>query len=103
MGHDSTSRTGSRQVQRAAALTLLLAGCGAAPPITPAGDGTLLITRQAATGFTGIGTMRADALREAQAHCAGQGKSFTVLDTRQTEGPYVMGNYPRVDITFRCT
>jgi len=91
---------------RAAAVVLcglaLLAGCASNSGVVPMGSGTYMISRQAATGFTGLGNLKAEALREANAFCEEQGKTFELLDSRQSEPPYVLGNYPRVEIEFRC-
>jgi len=80
----------------------LLAGCASNSGVVPIGRGTYMISRQAATGFTGLGNLKAEALREANAFCEEQGKTFELLDNRESEPPYVLGNYPRVEIEFRC-
>jgi hypothetical protein len=49
-----------------------------------------------------MGNLRADALRDAAAHCRAQGKAVTVVEERQSDPPYILGNYPRIDLTFRC-
>jgi hypothetical protein len=77
-----------------------LAGCASNSGIVPAGQGTYNITAQAATGFGGLGDLKADALRQAAAHCGT--KDLQVVRYDETKPPYAFGNYPRVDLTFRC-
>jgi len=51
-------------------LLLVLATCASNSGEVPAGLDTFLVSRQAATGFSGRGTLKADALREADAYSA---------------------------------
>lgn len=81
---------------------IMLAGCAANSGVTPIGQNTFLVSRQAATGFSGSGTLKADALTEANRYCANQQKSLFVLDTREAQPPYVLGNYPKAEIQFMC-
>ena len=86
------------------ALAAIIAGCAAHSGIAPAGDGKYVVTKQAATGFPGQGNLKADALREAAEHCKAQGAhDFTVVEMVEAQPPFLLGKYPRVDLTFRCT
>jgi hypothetical protein len=49
-----------------------------------------------------MGNLRAEALAEAGATCRGQNKTIEILHEEQTQPPYLLGNYPRIDLTFRC-
>lgn len=80
----------------------LLAGCASNSGVVPAGNGTFNITKQQATGFPGIGSMKAEVYQDAAAHCGLQKRDFTVINYQETVGPYIFGNYPRVDLVFRC-
>jgi len=86
----------------AALLALALAGCAANSGVAPDGQGGYLIQKQAATGFPGPGSLKADVMREAGDYCAAQGREFMLTNINETEPPYVLGNYPRADINFRC-
>ncbi|PPU39841.1 MAG: hypothetical protein EOO81_07320 [Oxalobacteraceae bacterium] len=66
------------------------------------GNDTYFISKQAATGFTGLGSLRGEAMRDAFAQCKKSGQSVEVTDTVDAKPPFVLGNFPRVDITFRC-
>jgi len=47
----------------------LLGGCAANSGIVPMGSNTYMVSRQAASGFTGMGTLKAEAMKEAYSEC----------------------------------
>jgi hypothetical protein len=61
-----------------------------------------MISRQAATGFSGSGTLKAEALKEAGQHCAALNKSLFVTSATEAEPPYVLGNFPKAEVLFMC-
>jgi hypothetical protein len=85
-----------------ATLPLALAGCAANSGVAPLGGDTFVISRQAATGFSGSGNLKAEALTEAGQYCAGQGKNVLVTNTKEAAPPYVMGNFPKAEVEFMC-
>lgn len=85
-----------------AAAFVLLGGCAANSGVVSLGADRFMVSRQAATGFSGLGTLKADALREAEQYCAKNRKAVYVLKTTESEPPYVLGNFPRVEIEFMC-
>lgn len=84
------------------AVTAALLGCASHSGVVPAGQGQYIIASQAATGFPGLGNLKADQLREASEFCAKSGQDFELLDSKETRPPYLLGNYPRAEIRFRC-
>jgi len=80
----------------------LLAGCAANSGIVPIGQDTYMVSRQAATGFSGAGTLKAEAFREANEFCLGQKKVLQVVNTSEAMPPYVLGNFPKAEIQFMC-
>ena len=80
----------------------LLVGCASNSGVVPVGDDTLMIARQAATGFPGTGKIKTEALKEAGQYCAAQNKTMDIIKLYENEGPYIFGRYPRVELTFRC-
>ena len=80
-----------------------LIGCSSNPGVAPLGEDQFIISRQAATGFSGQGALKIDALREAGAHCEAMGKAMTVNTTVDAKPPYILGNFPRTEITFTCS
>lgn len=79
-----------------------LAGCASQSGVVPNGQGGYVIAKQAATGFPGIGNLKTDAMAEAGQYCAAQGREFVLTNAKETQPPYVMGNYPRAEIEFKC-
>ena len=68
----------------------------------PIGPDTFMVSRQAATGLSGLGNLKADALQEANEYCASQKRHIRVVNTTESSPPYLLGNYPRVEIQFMC-
>lgn len=81
---------------------MTLAGCASNSGITPIGKDTYMVSRQAATGFSGSGTLKAEAFQEANAHCTKEGKTLEVISTQEAQPPYVFGNYPKAEVQFKC-
>lgn len=81
---------------------LALAGCAAQSGVVPIGQGHYLVSKQAATGFPGLGNLKGEAMQEANQHCRGEGREFVLINSTETQPPYAMGNYPRVEIEFSC-
>lgn len=77
-------------------------GCAQKSAIVPMGKDTYMISHQAATGFSGSGTLKAEALSEANGYCVKQNKVLQVMNTVEAQPPYIFGNYPKAEITFMC-
>lgn len=84
------------------ALGLLVTGCASNPGVAPLGPDSYVVSRQAATAFSGLGSLRAKALREADEFCKKQGRALRVVHTKDSEPPYIFGNYPRTEVEFMC-
>ena len=83
-------------------ILLALAGCASNSGVVPAGQDTYLVSREAASGFAGLGTLKADALRQADAYCQGLHKAMKVISATESQPPYVFGNFPRAEVQFMC-
>ena len=81
---------------------LILSGCAIHSGVVPIGTDTFMVSRQAATGFSGLGDLKAEAFREANKYCAKQGKLLQVVNTSETSPPYILGNFPRAEVQFMC-
>jgi hypothetical protein len=81
---------------------VILTGCASNSGIIPIGKDTFMVSRQAATGFSGSGTLKAEAFQEASAYCAGQGKALQVVSTQEAQPPFLLGNYPKAEVQFMC-
>jgi len=83
-------------------LALGLVGCASQSGVVPNGQGGYLIAKQAATGFPGLGNLKAEAMAEGGQYCANQGREFSLTKATETQPPYMLGNYPRAEIEFQC-
>jgi len=80
----------------------VVSGCAANSGVAPIGPDTFMVSRQAATGFSGSGTLKAEALNEANQYCAARSKAIFVVTATEAAPPYVMGNFPKAEIQFMC-
>lgn len=92
----------TRKTSLVISCVFLLSACASYSGIQSTGADSYFVSRQAATGFHGLGSMRADLYAEGAHHCAQQGKEFRLLKSEETKPPYILGNYPRVEIHFAC-
>lgn len=83
-------------------LAALLGACASHSGVTPMGSGQYLLSKQAATGFTGAASLKAELLREADAHCSSKGQDLEVIQAQENAGPYLFGHYPKAEVQFRC-
>jgi hypothetical protein len=79
-----------------------LTGCAASSGIVATGHDSYFVSRQAATGFSGLGTLKAEALGEAGQFCGAKGKTLQVTSENDAQPPYILGNFPKTEIQFRC-
>lgn len=82
--------------------SLFVVSCASNTGIISVGGGKLFIAKQAATGFPGTGGIKTESLEEASEYCSKQGKQLHVIELDENEGPFIMGKYPRVELTFNC-
>ena len=80
----------------------MLTGCAANSGVAPIGPNTFMVSRQAATGFSGSGTLKAEALTEANQYCEARSKVMYMLTWTEAAPPYVMGNFPKAEVQFMC-
>jgi len=81
---------------------LILTGCAASSGVVPIGKDTYMSSKQAATGFGGLGNLKSELFSDAARYCATEGKTVQVVNTSENAGPYILGNYPRAEIQFMC-
>lgn len=86
----------------AAVLSLALSGCASHTGIVSMGPDTYMIAKQQATGFPGLGNLKAEIITEGVTRCSGEGKKFELVSNQESQPPYIFGNYPRAEIIFRC-
>ncbi len=61
-----------------------------------------MVSRQAATGFSGSGSLKAEAFQEASQYCLNMGKKLQVVSTHEAAPPYILGNFPKAEVQFMC-
>ena len=81
---------------------IFLAGCASNSGVVLMGQDTFMVSRQAATGFSGSGTLKAEALQEASQYCANQNMSLQVINIIEAKPPYIFTNFPKAEVQFRC-
>jgi hypothetical protein len=100
-------------------VALLLAGCATSSPIRRADESKSAFSKspeliknscapkdiyriyhRAATGFVSIQSIRQAAEQRADEFARRQGKSFVVLGERISQPPYILGNFPQIEIVF---
>jgi hypothetical protein len=83
-------------------LVLFIAGCAANSGIIPIGQDSFMVSRQAATGFSGSGNLKAEAITEANQYCISRNKAVQVMNATEAQPPFILGNYPKAEIQFKC-
>ncbi|SRR6266478_149387 len=115
-----------RRVPAALAIAVALAGCAVTSPIQPAAtsksafDGAVYkgktvsvnpgtsgspayrVFIQGATGFVSMQSVRDDAEQRATAFCDRKGKAMESITETTATPPYILGNFPRIEIVFDC-
>ena len=105
---------------------LAVAACGTTTPIQPAassksgfdravfsgqtvtlgeptpGESSFRIFQQGATGFVPISGVREDVEDQAVKYCDRAGKSMRGLAQTSATPPYILGNFPRIELVFEC-
>jgi hypothetical protein len=81
---------------------LVLTACAIDTGVVPLNNYTFTITKQAGTGFLGIDGVKEGVLQEATKYCANLHKTLKIISSQETQPPYILGNFPRADMTFSC-
>ena len=58
---------------------ILMGGCASHTGVVPMGKDTFMIAKQQATGFPGLGNMKAEIIGEGSMYCSNQGKEFQIV------------------------
>ncbi len=60
------------------------------------------VFHQAGSGFVSLQSIREDAEKRATDFCSRQGKEMQALGERTSSPPYILGNFPKIEICFAC-
>jgi hypothetical protein len=81
---------------------LAMAGCASSPDVVQVGADTYLIEKTARTIRLGLDGLTTAAQQDASAYCESYGSSAEILEQAESDRPYIPGNFPRVEVRFRC-
>ncbi len=81
---------------------LILSGCAAKSNIVSISPDTFMVSRQAATGFSDLSTLKSDLFQEADEYCKSRNKHISVINTIESPPAYIWGKFPKVEIQFMC-
>ncbi len=86
-----------------ACLVLSLAGCSTTQtgPLL-VGKDTYVISRQAGAFPSGREPLLEESIAEAHQKCNAEKKKVALISSTENPGPYILGNYPKATVTFRC-
>lgn len=59
-------------------------------------------TDPAPTGFVSVQSVREGAEEIASGFCGRKGKTFRGISETASKPPHILGNFPRVELTFEC-
>jgi hypothetical protein len=60
------------------------------------------IYQRGGSGFVSIPSLRKSVEKRAAEFCERQGKGMLVLGEKISEPPYILGNFPRIEMVFAC-
>ena len=60
------------------------------------------VFQQGATGFVSLQSVRETAEQRAQEFCGRKGRTMESLQETTASPPYILGNFPRIEIVFDC-
>jgi hypothetical protein len=83
-------------------LAVSVLGCASNSGVVSMGQDTYFVSRQATTGFTGMGTLKAEALGEAGQFCGAKGRKLQLLSESDAKPPFILGNFPKTEIKVAC-
>lgn len=93
-----------RELSASFLLVLVLAGCATTQSgPTPAGHDVYVISRQAGAFPSGREPLLQEALIAAEQKCKGEGKRMTLVSSNENQGPFILFNYPKATVTFKCS
>ena len=80
----------------------LALACGTDTGVQAINQDTFRIFKQGSTGFVGSDKVKSDVMLEASQYCAQKGKIMQVVSVVTGQPPYILGNFPKAEVQFRC-
>lgn len=81
-------------------LVALVGACASSTGVIPMGENTFSVMRHDNGPMSSLGEIKAAAYRDATAHCGAMNKKPDVVRTQDT--PRSFGQFPQVEVVFRC-
>jgi hypothetical protein len=81
-------------------LVVALAGCASTTGVISTGANQFMVSREDNGPAASLGSLKAATMKDASAHCAGQGKTMQIL--RETNTPRSLGQFPHTTLHFAC-
>lgn len=82
-------------------LAAVLMGCASTTGVVSTGSNQYMVSREDNGPAASLGQLKAATMKDAGAHCAGQGKAMQIL--RETDTPRSLGQFPQTTLHFTCT
>ena len=79
----------------------VLAGCASTTGVISTGSNQYMVSREDNGPAASLGALKAATMKDAGAHCTGQGKTMQIL--RETDTPRSLGQFPQTTLHFTCT
>jgi len=83
-----------------ALLMVILAGCASTTGVISTGNNLYMVSREDNGPAASLGALKAATMKDASAHCTGQGKSMQIL--RESDTPRSLGQFPQTTLHFAC-
>ena len=80
----------------------ILNGCAAQSGVVLVANETFMVSRQADTDFSGLSTLRVEALEDAYKYCSGQNRFMRVDTITEFLPPDNTRGLPRAEVQFMC-
>lgn len=81
-------------------LVAALAGCASTTGVISTGSNQYMVSREDNGPAASLGQLKAATMKDAGAHCVGQGKTMQIV--RETDTPRSLGQFPQTTLHFTC-
>ena len=84
-------------------VSLIVSGCATNTGVVSIGQDTYTVAKQT-VGLSSQALLPLEAanIREGASYCAKLGKVFEFVAIKETQPPYIFGNFPRSELQFKC-
>lgn len=84
-------------------LSINIVGCATTTTgPTPTGKDQYVMSRQEGAFPSGSEPLLQEVIEQASSFCKSLDKDFELMDSHENQGPFIMGNYPKATIRFKC-